>query len=198
MKSVCFKAALEYEKLGFSVIPLVPREKFPPKGVTWKDRQTKRATPKEIKMWWNNHPTAHVGMITGAISGVDSIDLDGSLAADILEAETGIELPESISYKTGRKSGGEQRLFKYHGGGLKTRAGYAGDGNGNGIDLKTDGGLTVLPPSIHKSGKRYTWNIDPREMGLDDLEDFPPEVLKFMAEKCKDGPPRGERWKGKS
>jgi len=126
-------------------------------------------------------------MITGDVSGVDSIDLDGPLARDILNAQTGVELPESISFKTGRKDSGMQVLFRYHGGGLKTKAGYVTDGNGNGVDLKTDGGLTVLPPSIHKSGKRYEWIINPIEMGLEDLEDFPPEVLSFMAKQCRPG-----------
>jgi hypothetical protein len=189
MEPDVLKAALAYEKLGWSVVPLVSRHKFPPKGVTWKDRQTKRATPDEIRQWWKNHPDADVGMITGAVSKTDSIDLDGPMAADILEGETGIELPESISFKTGN---GEQRLFKHHGGGLKTKARYAGDGNGSGVDLKTDGGLTVLPPSTHKNGKQYTWNIDPTEMGLDDLEDFPPEVFSFMANQCMDNPGPGQ------
>jgi hypothetical protein len=184
MENIYLKAALQYEKLGISVIPLVPGHKFPPKGVTWKDRQTTRATPDDIRQWWQDYPKSHVGMITGAISGIDSIDLDGPYAKDILETQAGVELPESISYITGREDSGMQVLFKYHGGGLKTKAGYVTDGNGNGVDLKTDGGLTVLPPSVHKSGKRYEWLIDPTDMSLDDLEDFPQEVLSFMAKQC--------------
>jgi len=192
--------ALKYEALGLSVVPLVRGHKFPPKGVTWKDRQTKRATPDEIRQWWEDHRDADVGMITGRASGIDSIDLDGPYAENILEAHAGVELPESIGYTTGN---GRQVLFRYHGGGLKTKARYVSDENGNGVDLKTDGGLTVLPPSIHKSGRQYTWDkIDPTEMGLDDLEDFPPDLLRCLLTKCSDSgngaPPRdrvdAEKW----
>jgi len=183
MENIYLRAALEYEKLGISVIPLVPGHKFPPKSVTWKDRQTTRATSEDILKWWVDYPKSHVGMITGAISGIDSIDMDGPHAKDILEAQAGVELPDSISYTTGN---GMQVLFKYHGGGLKTKARYCGDSNGSGVDLRTDGGLTVLPPSIHKNGKQYEWIIDPTEMGLNDLEDFPQEVLSFMAKQCMD------------
>ena len=213
MENIYLKAALEYEKLGFSVVPLVPGSKFPPKGVTWVNREFRspdecmdeewkkdhpgvswgRATPEEIKQWWKDHPKSHVGMITGAISGIDSVDLDGPYARDILEAATGVDLPESISYRTGREDSGIQTLFKYHGGGLTTKAGYVTDGNGNGVDLKTDGGLTVLPPSVHKSGKRYEWIIDPTEMGLNDLEVFPWELFAFMVEQCKDSVGNGRQ-----
>ena len=124
LENIYLEAALKYEALGISVVPIAPGHKGTPKGVKWKIRQTKRATPDEIRQMWRDHPKSHVGMITGAASGVDSVDLDGSRAREILEAVIGIQLPDSISYRTGRDGGGQQVFFKYHGGGLKTKAGY--------------------------------------------------------------------------
>jgi hypothetical protein len=170
--------ALKYAKLNWSVIPLVPTQKFPPKGITWKDRQTKRATQEEIIAWWRKHPEAQIGIVTGKISDLDVIDFDGSGAIERFESKI-CNLPQTIMQSTGRLDGGTHALFKYHGGncGLRTRPNYL-----EGVDFKTDGGIVVVHPSLHKSGKNYQWmNINPLEHGLDDLLEMPIEVVKFFA-----------------
>lgn len=193
--------AVDYAKLGFSVVPVVQGTKVPPKGETWKNRRFfsasecpdeewkgnhpdavwGRATEAVIRAWWKEYPTAGIGILTGLISGIDVVDLDGPGARERLEAEAGVQVPDSISQTTGRADGGRHILFKYHNGGLVNKAGYV-----EGVDIRTDGGLFVVAPSIHKSGKRYQWDIDPTEMGLDDLEQFPPDLLSFLLSKCGD------------
>ena len=54
------EAALEYFKMGFSVIPL-KRDKRP--YTTWEKWQlVERANEKQIKEWWQNLPEANVGV----------------------------------------------------------------------------------------------------------------------------------------
>ncbi len=51
-----------------------------------------------------------------------------------------------------------------------------------GVDLKAGGGLVVVSPSIHPSGKKYQWsNINPIKDGLNDLLEMPPEMIEFFS-----------------
>ncbi len=179
--------AIGYSQLGLSVIPLVQGHKFPPKGITWKDRQITKATENEIRKWWDDHPTCNIGVVTGKISGLDVLDFDSNEDLERFEA-TICEIPETIKQNTGR---GMHACFEYHGGGkgIVTDAGYGGM-----VDVRTDGGIFVVAPSIHKSGKPYQWlNINPLEMGLDDLLPMPKEILEFLIEcKAKQKDPPGK------
>jgi hypothetical protein len=200
MKSDVLKAALEYAELGYSVVPLIRGMKKPPKGVTWVNRRFKSADEcsdkewkaehpnaewgpagkEQLKQWFEvEHPTANIGILTGAISEIDTIDEDGPHAHETLVAQSGIDLPDTVTSVTGRTDGGKQRIFQYHGGGLKNTAKFCDNGNGSQCDIRTDGGLIVAPPSIHKSGKRYEWEVDPR---IEDPAPFPPELIRFIHE----------------
>jgi|GEM_PF-4000628 len=172
--------AIAYSKLEWSVVPLVRNFKFPPKGITWKDRQTTRATESEIRKWWEENPDCNIGIVTGAISNMDVLDFDSREDLERFEA-TVCEIPETIKQTTGRKDG-LHACFEHHGGGMGivTDAKYGGM-----VDVRTDGGIFVVAPSVHKSGKQYQWvNINPLEMGLDDLLPMPKEIVEFLVE-CK-------------
>jgi hypothetical protein len=62
-------------------------------------------------------------------------------------------LPEAPTVQTG--GGGQHYYFSRPAvkGGLKGRSGYR-----HGIDIKSDGGYVVAPPSLHASGQEYTWD----------------------------------------
>ncbi len=167
-------SALEYEKLGWFVLPIDPVKKQP--IVKWAYRKHQRPTPDEIKGWFTKNPAARVGFATGAPSGVDVVDLDGPQARERFEALYGN--PETIIQSTGRAEGGLHLFFKCNGNGLRN---VTGKGENRGIDLKTDGGIIVLAPSPHKSGKNYQWsNINPVEHGLDDLLEMPADVIEHF------------------
>ena len=199
------EAALDYQTLGYSVIPLIRGMKKPPKGVTWvnrrfnapdecSDKEWKADHPNvewgpagkgQLKQWFGvEHPTSNVGILTGAISGIDAIDEDGPHAHETLVAQSGIDLPDTVTSVTGRDDGGKQKIFKYHGGGLKSTAKFCHNGNGSQCDIRTDGGLIVAPPSIHKSGKRYEWEVDPM---IEDPAPFLPELISFIHERQSKG-----------
>src|SRR5262249_12806245 len=76
-------AALCYEKRGFSVIPITPREKTP--LILWEEHQHRRANGGEIELWWTKWPEANVGIVTGAISGLVVMDPDSVEAKDKLK-----------------------------------------------------------------------------------------------------------------
>ena len=96
-------SALKYAKLKWSVIPL-KKDKTP--YIKWLPYQKKRADTAQIKEWWEKHPRANIGIVTGAISGLVVIDIDSPVGLTALEAELG-EVPATISQRTG-KEGGKQ------------------------------------------------------------------------------------------
>lgn len=169
----CLDAALEYAAMGWFVLPLNPGEKKP--HVKYKDRRQRRPGEKEIKKWWGQFPGAQVGIVTGPESGVDTLDVDSPEAMESLRAVATV--PDTLRYKTGREGGGIQLMFK-HRPGLKTMARVVPD-----VDIRTKGGITVLPPSTHKSGRKYQWiDVDPLEDGLAELHEWPDDLYSYLVE----------------
>ena len=169
------KSALAYREHGFSVVPMIPGTKKA--YVKWKELQSRIASTEEINRWWKKWPDANVAIICGKTSGIDCLDGDGPYAFDNLESQAGITLPETVNQTTGRPEGGEHRIFKYHGGGLKSNSGHAKNGNGSAVDFRTDGGLFVAAPSVHETGKKYQWAIDPL---IEDPAEFPSDLLAYL------------------
>lgn len=104
-----------------------------------------------LRRWLDRWPNANIGISTGAASGVWVLDSDGEQGNASLTAlfrEHG-KLPHTLCQVTG---GGGMQIFFEHAEGLKNAVGFA-----PGLDVRTDGGLVVLPPSLHASGKRYAW-----------------------------------------
>ena len=74
MSEAIFKAAIQYTSAGMSVIPVRREDKKP--VVPWKEYQTNIATEEQLKTWFLN--TDHnIAIITGEISNVCVVDLDG-------------------------------------------------------------------------------------------------------------------------
>jgi hypothetical protein len=166
--------ALEYQRLGWFVLPVHPSEKKP--LVKWAYRKDQRPTPAEITEWFEERPDARVGIAAGTPSGVDAVDLDGPQAKERFGALYGI--PETLTQSTGRIEGGVHLFFKHNGSGLRC---HTGTDENKGIDLKTDGGIVVLAPSVHESGKHYEWsNVNPIEDGLDDLLEMPTDIIEHF------------------
>lgn len=156
------KAALAYAARGWAVLPVEPRGKRPlgslvPHGV--KDATT---DPTVIRGWWKRHPDANVGVATGAASGFDALDVDGEEGAATLAAWERVHasLPSTPGALTG--GGGRHELFAYVAG-LRNAVGFA-----PGVDVRTEGGYIVVPPSIHPSGRTYAWEVtrDPADVPL--------------------------------
>ncbi|MFH7325950.1 DUF927 domain-containing protein, partial [Desulfurivibrio sp. C05AmB] len=108
--------------------------------------------PATIEKWWTDHPNALIGSPTGGNHFVLDIDLPhGPAALEALEAEHG-PLPVTLEQKTG--GGGRQLFFKMPpGADIRNSTSKIGPG----LDIRANGGYSILPPSPHKSGGRYEW-----------------------------------------
>jgi putative DNA primase/helicase len=181
------KAALEYRKMGFSVIPLTPGKKKPPL-VEWTKYQTEKASEGQICQWWDQWPDANVGIVTGEISGFVAIDVDDSEAErKFEELLAGCDLSSIPTVKTGRQTGnGRHRLFKWPGRNIKTRTKIIPNVK---MDIRGDGGYIVAPPSMHPSGKEYEWEIPP----YGELPELPGTLLNLITAKNKKRKDRNKR-----
>ncbi len=109
--------------------------------------------PAQIQTWWRQWPTANLGLRVGKEAGVIVLDIDPRNGGDTLlanwEATYG-PLPPTLSVRTG--GGGWHHYFRWEPG-LRNGS----NSRRHGIDVKTDGGYVVAPPSLHASGRRYAW-----------------------------------------
>jgi putative DNA primase/helicase len=167
------QAALDYEKNGWSVIPLSTVDKTgrcscPADAncqaagkhprLAWKEYQTRRPTPEQIREWWTKWPTANLGLATGGVSGIIVLDVDGAAGEETLRQRK-LHVPATVIAKTG--GGGWHYLFKHPGFSCYNFASKAGLTILPKVDFRGDGGLIVAPPSLHKSGRKYEWAMAP-------------------------------------
>ncbi len=160
-------AALDYTRQGFRVVPLQPRLKRPwqrPAGY----QKRPDPTEPEIRQWFAAEPDLNIGILTG--NGIIVLDIDehdgkasGSEALASLEAIYG-QLPKTLTSITG--SGGRHLIFFLPDGddGKNTLAvvsdwlrSTTGNATGGVIDVKRDGSLIAVAPSIHPNGNLYRW-----------------------------------------
>lgn len=154
------EAALAYARAGALVLPLHTPT---PSGCSCRHHDCGRNTGKhprtmrglddatsdvaEIERWWSMWPSANVAVRPHP--GTLVLDVDprngGGTVLLRLQAEHG-ELPPTQTARTG---GGLHLWFGYHG---PARASI-----GPGLDIKTNTGYVVMPPSRHASGNRYEW-----------------------------------------
>ena len=132
---------------GYSVIPLIPREKRP--IIKWEEFQKRKPTEDELEKWFGKTKN-NIGIVAGQISNLSIIDMDGKPAVDFMTS--GHNLPITPMVKTGKDYG--YHLYCRYNSGLRnfqTRADLPS------IDLRSEGGYVVAPPSVHPNGKIYEW-----------------------------------------
>lgn len=107
----------------------------------------------QIRDWWQQWPTANIGIATGEASGLVVLDIDkrhsGFDSLGQLEELHG-EFPAGVEALTG--GGGVHYYFQHPGGTIKNRTNLL-----PGIDIRGDGGYVVAAPSNHISGELYCW-----------------------------------------
>ena len=120
-----------------------------PHGV--KDATTNR---HQIKSWWTESPDANIGIATGSEFGILVLDIDprngGTESLKRLKKELG-PLPDTVTVITG--GGGRHLVFQHPP--FPVRKDTSGKVFGPGIDVLSDGGIVIAPPSVHASGNRY-------------------------------------------
>ena len=156
--------ALAYLDRGWSVIPLRPRDKTP--LITWREYQERLPTRDEVQSWWACWPNANVGVVTGGVSGIVVLDLDGEEGEEEVRRRG---VPRTPTVMTGK---GWHLYFAHPGFEVRNFARKA-----PGLDLRGDGGYVVAPPSVHPSGAVYRWEANPHEVPLAPLPDW---LLKLV------------------
>ena len=143
-ENALINCALAFAVKGKAVFPCKP-DKKPFTAHGFLDAST---DPERIRSWWAEHPGANVGTPTGAVTGTVVLDvdcdetkqLDGEAAlAELVEQHEA--LPRTLTIKTPR--GGRHLYFKHPG----TRVPNSTCKLGAGLDVRGDGGYTLLPPS---------------------------------------------------
>lgn len=151
------------DSLGFSVIPVGsgPDQKAP-RIPGWKEFQETRASEEQIREWFSKMPDAKVAIVTGTISGIVVIDVDGNRGGST------DGLPPTSYCHTGN---GYHYYYRHPGVDVKTCTNIR-----PGIDIRGDGGYVVAPPSFHKNGKQYTWEQEGLDLAA--LADLPEWAYK--------------------
>jgi hypothetical protein len=145
MPNKMLQAALTYAARGWRVFPVAAGKKTPRTTNGFHDATTDETA---IRLWWEGKPHLNVGLATGAVSGVWALDVDGEPgAASVMDLEQlHGELPDTLTFRTPR--GGRQHLFSLPPGVTITSA----VGILPGIDVRGDGGYSVVPPSTRPEG----------------------------------------------
>jgi hypothetical protein len=140
-----------------------------------------------IRGWWLPQPTPNIAIACGA-SGVTIVDVDprhgGDKSLAELEARHGA-LPLTVT----AISGGGGPHFYYQAPAIEIK--NSDTLLGQGIDIRGVGGYAVIPPSGHKSGRRYQWAEDhaPWEIPIAPLPDWIITALSSSQRNGKATPP---------
>ncbi len=143
--------ALHLLNQGWSVVPQRPGMKQP--CIRWKPYQERLPTEEEWVTWFEEWPDAGLALVLGPVSGIFVIDVDGEEAHNALLNHLGKEplAPKAIS--------GSGKPYRYHlyfrCPDLPTKAKQT-PWHPN-LEFRGKGGIVIIPPSLHPSGKRYAW-----------------------------------------
>jgi hypothetical protein len=141
--------------LGAKIIPVCHRDKRPA-GMAWPTLATD--DPEQIAHWIS---AGNVGLALGHGNLID-IEYDdeaGRLAFEAMRTADGTPFSD-LETPTWSSSRGVHRLYRLHG--TMPERGWVKRG---GLEIRLGGkpAQSVLPPSIHPSGCRYTWLISPQQ-----------------------------------
>jgi hypothetical protein len=148
-------AALGLAKRGLYVFPCAARGKVP---LTKHGCLDASIDADIIRSWWQQHPDANIGLACGPRSNVWVLDVDGQQGEQALQAiERGevLKLPPTWEVTTGV---GRHIYFRWPDDledtpVIKNSTKQLGPG----LDVRSEGGYVIAPPSIHPSGRQYRW-----------------------------------------
>ncbi len=166
------EAALAYAAAGYEVFPLrgkLPRANCPacePRSPRYQPHHAAdcghelchglyaaTTDPARVGRWWARWPTANIGARVPRVLLVLDVDPrhGGHRRLAELEAQHGPLPPTRVSL-SGRGDGGQHRWYLHPGGEVSAAR------LGAGLDVKTNSGYVLLPPSRHPAtGQPYRW-----------------------------------------
>jgi putative DNA primase/helicase len=172
MNATAKREAAEYRRRGWSPIPIKRRSKHPNLNEL-EPYLYRAATAEELSSWaWSG-----VGIVTGPLSGVLVLDVDGPEGEAELKKHGHPVTPMART-----ASGGMHLYFRHPEQPVRTGIRVA-----PGLDVKASGGYVVAPPSIGENGKPYEWIVRPEEVDLAE----PPRWLMDLLERERPKGPAG-------
>lgn len=165
-------AALKYAKDGIPLIPLCAYNhegispdsahatkicKCPGKVALIKWKEITETTQQDIIAWKGKFKAFNIGMPLGSSSGYVGIDIDGDEGQEMFkEMVAGKNVPETWEFTSGD---GRRLLFTIPIGIKTKKLVNTGQGTHQECSILADGQYTVIPPSIHHTGRRYSWRV---------------------------------------
>ncbi|WP_165074261.1 bifunctional DNA primase/polymerase [Paludisphaera rhizosphaerae] len=152
---IALDAAIEYARAGFRVVPCHPRAKEPAIA-GWQHRATD--DERMVRHWFENGPYRNVALLMGG--GVFAVDLDGDEGVESWgRLVHGRKVPCTATAATG--GGGWHYLFR------TTQKIAPRVGVETGVDIRGDGSIIVVAPSIHpETGNAYRWVYHPGDVAI--------------------------------
>jgi putative DNA primase/helicase len=144
-------------------------------------------------MW----PEANVAIATGKAAGIFVLDVDAdSYGYDTLFELLNAHEPIPPTPRSLTGGGGEHYLFAYP----TTPIGNSSGKVGPGVDTRGEGGYIVAPPSVHISGRPYSWDESSRPESTA-VAPIPTWLLGILLQRIPEGPQGasaviGDIWKG--
>lgn len=124
---------------------------------------------EHIRRWWRMWPDSNVAIATG--HGLIVLDVDPRNGAEPEIVLAGAEMPRTPTVRTGGDG-----LHFYFAGSCPSRKDLSGEWRG--IDVKSQDGYVMAPPSAHGSGERYAWLVYDQEPPVLPYYMYPPEDRK--------------------
>ena len=189
--------ALSYASAGFSVLPTIPNGKDPAyiKGLCEHGVCDATKDPDKIRAIWETRPVLGIGIACGAVSnnlmGIDYDDHpdEGKDGLEVLR-KNDREFPETVRVLT--PSGGRHQWFIND-----TSVKYKNlSGIRPGVDVRTDNGYLVAPPTI-RAGGRYCFELgySPRDVHIARLSTAP-SVTRFLEDAVRKTREKAEKITG--
>jgi len=157
--------ALKYIARNLSVFPATSAKK--PAIPAWVSYQTRVPSAEEIEAWSRDLGDMNIAIACGRLSNLTVVDCDTPQAIQEVEGL----LPEGMELPIVTTPRGRHYYFRYC---PKLHSRNRAHG---GIDVKSEGGYVLAPPSKTESGV-YTWNS---EMNLDTIPERPPVPDALLA-----------------
>lgn len=154
----CLEAAIDFQAMGWSVIPFRNTGTKSPALASWKEFQQDRLSPEDLRILWRERPWLNVGAVTGAISNISVVDFDGKHAFELLTSR-GYSIPKTRAHKSPH---GWHLIYRYNPTlrtDTKLLVADCGCTKSCAIDIRGDAACIVLPPSV--------FNGNPYRMGCD-------------------------------
>jgi len=159
--------------LGWKLIPIGAKSKFP-RMVDWPSLAS--SDQDQIEAWSENAPNQNWGVLLGEPSGIVDFECDDDAAEDrLIELFEG-DVPVTLMYSANR---GNHRLFKY-----RDDLPDVAVARLDNLEIRIGGGgkaaQSVIPPSVHPSGKPYVWIVSPEDCNVAELPDYVAEKIRGL------------------